>query len=59
MHGLNEKLFLQISFLFFLLALLVPVTLILPFKTTYATLKLHKPDLNFEILILIFLLTEN
>ena len=38
MHDLNGALFLKVSFLFLVLALLPPVTIILPFTTIYATL---------------------
>ena len=37
MRNLNEAIFLRVTFLFFLLALSVPVTLTLPFKTIYAS----------------------
>ena len=37
-HDLNGTLFLKMSFLFILLASLVPLTLMLPYTTTYASL---------------------
>ena len=52
MHDMNGALFLKANFLIFLLALSVPVKLILPFTTIYASLQRHKSE-N-----LIFLLTE-
>ena len=58
MHDLNGALFLNTIFLFILLALFVPATLILHFTTIYASLWSHKPDLNIEALDLIFLLVE-
>ena len=55
MHDLNGALFLKVSFLFLLLALLVPVTLILLFTTKFES---HKSDLSIGILNLILLLAE-
>ena len=58
MYDLNEALFLQVSFLFPPLAALVPVTLILPVTTIYASPYFQKSDLIIEVLYLIFLLSE-
>ena len=58
MRDINEALFLKVGFLFLLLLELVPVTLIIPFTTVYASLYSHKSDLKIEVLNLIFLLTE-
>ena len=58
MHDLNGKLFLKVSFLFLLLASLLPLTLIPPFTTIYESIEYHKSDLRIEVLNLLFLLVE-
>ena len=53
---LKGVIFLNLSFFFFfLLALLVSVTLILPFRTIYASLYSHRSDLSLGVLNLILL----
>ena len=56
MHDLNKALFLKISFLFLLLALLVPETIFLPFTTVYASFQLQKSDFSIGVFTLTFLL---
>ena len=50
MHDLNGALLFTVSYLFFLLALLVPVTLILAFTTIYTSLWSLKSDLSIGVL---------
>ena len=54
--NLNGALFLKISFFF--LSSLSPLTVIVSFKTIYASRQSYKADHNIEVLNLIFLLTE-
>ena len=58
MHNPNKQLFLKTSFLFLLLAFLVPVALIVPLTTIHLSLKSRISDLNIEVLNFMFLLTE-
>ena len=53
MQLINCALFLNAKGLFFLLLLLVPVTVIVPLSTIYASLKSHKSDLSIDVLNLI------
>ena len=55
MHDINRVLFLKVSFL---IALLVPATVISPFTTIYASLKSDGFDLRIVLLNLIFPLVE-
>ena len=58
MHDLNGALFLKVSFIFLLLASLVPLTLIVPVTAIYTLLLSHKSVLSTDVLNLKFLLTE-
>ena len=57
MQLINAALILNATALF-LFALSGLVTVTVPFTTIYASLKLHKSDLNIDVLILIYLLTS-
>ena len=57
MQLINDALLSNVAALF-LFALSGLVTVTVPFTTIYASLKLHRSDLNIDVLILIYLLTS-